>query len=69
MQQTINNTLLYRETSAKDSVALTENDGNTQTFNTGNAPPNMGSLPPNTANSATPGARSTTKMLLTIRTM
>ena len=27
-----------------------------QTLNTGNAPPNKGSLPPNTANSGTPGA-------------
>ena len=27
-----------------------------KTLNTGNAPPNIGSLPPNTANSGTPGA-------------
>ena len=49
-------TLLHREISAKNSVTLTKNDVNTQTLNMSNATPNTGSLPPNTANSGTPGA-------------
>ena len=44
-------TLLHQETSTKNSVTLTNIDANTQTLNTVNAPPNKGSLPPNTANS------------------
>ena len=47
---------MHRETSTKDSVTLTNNDANTQTLNTSNAPSNTGSLPPNTANSGTLGA-------------
>ena len=47
--------LLHRHTSPKNSVTLTKNDANTKTLNTSNVPPNMGSLPPNTANSGTPG--------------
>ena len=46
---------MHRETSTKNSVTLTKHDANTQTLNTGNAPSNPGSLPPNTANSGTPG--------------
>ena len=49
-------TLLHREISARNSVTLTKNDVNTQTLNMSNAPPITGSLPPNTANSGTPGA-------------
>ena len=47
---------MHRETSTKDSVTLTNNDANTQTLNTSNTPSNTGSLPPNTADSGTPGA-------------
>ena len=49
-------TLLHQETSTGNSKTLTKNDPKTQTLNTGNTPPNTESLPPQTANSETPGA-------------